>query len=203
MSFSSVGVTEAASPDKRFHTWQRTISSTDVEDQYMLAGLSSFPTYTAIADDVSTATAASHLLMLQGDGTNYCYLLRAWVMPTTDVPAAATEANIQIVRTTTAGSSGSAVTAAAFDSADSAYGGTIQTLPSSKGTEDALLWQRRVPLSASSPSSRLATPYFDVSRLGKPIRWGPGTNLGIVFKVESGVASCTVDIVAEFAVLGW
>lgn len=203
MSFSSVGITEAASPDKRFHTWQRTISATDVEDQYMLAAVSAFPTYTAIADDVSLATSADHLLMLQADGTNYDYLLRAWVMPTDDVPAAASIANIQIVRTTTAGSSGGAVTVGAFDTGDSAYGGTVQTLPSSKGTESTLLWQRRIPLSASQPADMLAAPFFDVSRYGKPIRWGNGTTSGIVFKVETGVASCTVDIVAEFAVLSY
>ena len=197
MTVSTVGVAEPVAPDAFLHTNARTIALVDREDQYVLPGQNAYATYTAIADGITIETTASHLLMIQADGTNYTRLLRAWVTPTDDVPAAASVVNIEIVRTTTAGSSGSAVTPAPMDTADT-YAGVVQTLPSSKGTEGAVLWQRRVALPATAAITVPSVPFYEASRWGKPIVFGAGTGAGIVFKVEAGVASATVDIVAEF-----
>lgn len=197
MAVSTIGIAEPVSPDKFLHSWQRTIDSVDREDQYVLMGQPAYPTYTAIASSISVATTASHILMIQADGANYTRLLRAWVTPTDDIPAAASVVTIQIVRVTTAGSSGGAVTAGAFDTADT-YAGTIQTLPSSKGTESTVLWQRRVALTAAQPVVIPDGPFYEMHPHGKPIVFGAGTGAGIVFKVVTGIASCTVDVVAEF-----
>lgn len=199
MAISTVGVAEPVSPDKFLHSWQRTIAAVDREDQFILPGQNPYPTYTAIANNISVATSADHVLMIQADGTNYSRLVRAWVTPTDDIPAAASVVTLQIVRTTTAGSSGSAVTAGAFDTADT-YAGTIQTLPSSKGTEGAVLWQRRIALASAQPVVIPGAPFYEQHHQSKPIVFGAATASGIVLKVVTGVASCTVDVVAEFIV---
>ena len=199
MSVSAVGVATPVAPDAYFHTNQRSIASVDREDQYTLPGQNAYPTYTAIANGISIETSASHLLIIQADGTLYTRLLRVWITPTDDVPAAASVANIQIVRVTTAGSSGSAVTPAPYDTADT-YAGVVQTLPSSKGTEGAVLWQRRLVIPATVAITVPDAPFYEAHPWGKPIVFGAGTGAGICFKMVAGIASATVDIVAEFIV---
>src|SRR3990167_5407115 len=151
MAESSIGIDEPGAPDKFLHSNSRTISAVVREDQYILWGQNAYPTYTAIGSAVATTTSLSHLLFIQAGGTLYTRMLRAWVGGAGDYPTAATDAQVQILRTSTAGSGGGAVTVGAMDSADT-YAGTVQTLPSSKGTEGALLWQGRVPLPAAAPA---------------------------------------------------
>lgn len=194
MAVSSVGVTTGT--DKYLHTNSRSISSQTREDQYILPGEAAYPTFAAIASNISLATSASHLLFIQADGTLYSRLKRVVITPTNDIPAAASVAQIQIVRTSTAGSGGSSVTCQPFDTADS-YSGTAQTLPSSKGTEGVVLWECWLPLPAALGDS-LAVRSWEPPQGGKPIVFGTGTGAGICFKVVTGIASATVTIVAEF-----
>jgi hypothetical protein len=196
MAVSSIGIAEPTAADKYLHAWERTISSVARQDQYTLPGQPAYPTYTAIANGISLATSSSHVLFIMADGTNYTRLLRATVTPTDDVPASASTATIQIVRLSTAGSSGTAVTVGAMDSADT-YAGTVQTLPSSKGTEGALLWQGRLALPSALPVV-IPPPFYEAHPHAKPIVFGTATTAGIAFKLVTGISSCTVDIVAEF-----
>ena len=196
MAVSSIGIDEPGVPDKFLHSNSRTISAVVREDQYILWGQNAYPTYTAIGSAVATTTSLSHLLFIQADGTLYTRLLRAWVVVAGDYPTAATDAQVQILRTSTAGSGGGVVTVGAMDSADT-YAGTVQTLPSSKGTEGALLWQCRVPLPAAAPAVA-PLPFYEAGPYGKPIVFGTGTGAGICFKLVTGIASAAVDVVAEF-----
>ena len=196
MTVSVVSVAEPGSPSKYLHTNARTISAVAREDQYVLLGQPAYPTYTAIASGISIATTAAHVLMVMADGTNYTRLVRATVTPTDDIPAAANVATIQIVRLSTAGSGGGAVTVGAMDSADT-YAGTVQTLPSAKGTEGVVLWQGRIPLVAAQPVV-IPPVYFEQHPHAKPLTFGTATSSGIAFKVVTGIASCTLDVVAEF-----
>lgn len=202
MADDSVGI--ATSTDAYLDTVSRTIDSQERHAQRHIAGWSGDPTYVVRASGISVATTAAHILQVMGDGTNYSRILRYRITPTDDIPAAASVLSIQLVRLTTAGTGGSAVTPRGYDPADSAYGGGAQTLPSSKGTEGNALLQHRIQLPASLPFLSVASTWtWEASPFGKPIIFGTGTTSGIVWKVETGVASCTVDVVVEFSVTSY
>ena len=76
MTVSTIGVVDAGSPDKYIHTEGRTISGTVRQDQYVQQGESAYPTYSAIASNISIATTADHVLQVMADGTNYTRLQR-------------------------------------------------------------------------------------------------------------------------------
>ncbi len=100
-------------------------------------------------------------------------------------------------RTTTAGSGGSAVTASPYDGADS-YAGTIQTLPSSKGTDGVVLWDIWLPL-PSALGDMIATRTWQQSPGSKPIIFGTAVGGGITLEVITGIASATVSVMMEFS----
>ena len=194
MTVSTIGVADASSPDKYLHTNQRTISSTAREDQYVLQGEGAYPTYVARAGGVSVATANDHLLQIMGDGSNYSRIKSISVYP-----AAATSAGsirVILLRLSTAGTGGSSVTLAPFDTADT-YGGGAMALPSSKGTEGVTLlsWSMHIPTSSSAGM----TPYIWTPRPGmKPIIFGTATSNGIALKVITAATGGTVDAMVEF-----
>jgi hypothetical protein len=197
MADDSIGI--ATDTDAYLDTVSRTISSQTRHAQRHVAGWSSDPTYVVRASGISTATTADHLLQVMADGTNYSRVLRYRITPTDDIPAAATVLLVTLVRLSTAGTGGSAVTPRGYDPADSAYGGGAQTLPSSKGTEGNALIQHRIPLPAAHPF--VSTPAmwtWEASPFGKPIIFGTSTSSGLCWKVDTGIASCTVDVIVEF-----
>jgi hypothetical protein len=198
VTVSSIGVDDAATPDKYLHTEQRTISSVAREDQYVQLGQSAYPTYNVRAPGISIATTADHILQIMGDGTNYSRLLRFRITLSDDRPAADSVAQISLVRVTTAGTGGGAATVAAYDAADT-YGGAGMTLPTGKGTESTFLQQHYCQIPTAFPSGHngvLAS--WEAHQWAKPIIFGTGTTSGLVWKIISGVASCTVNIEAEF-----
>jgi hypothetical protein len=199
MAESTVGVDEGT--DKYLHTMQRTISATAKEDQYVLDGEPAAATYVAIAKTIVTTTSASHILFLMGDGTNYCRMRRLFVRQVV-AAGAATLAELSIFRLSTAGSGGGAITARPYDSADAAFGGTIQTLPSSKGTEGVELWHDRLWLTNSIAAQPNSVEW--VARPGqKPIIWGSATTDGIALKIVTGIATSTLDVMVEFTNLAY
>ncbi len=196
MSESVVGVDDGT--DKFLHTDQRTISSTAKESQFVLEEEAVRATYSAIATSVSTATSSSHMLSINGDGTNYVRLRRLNITQTV-AAGAATLANIQIVRISTLASGGGAITARPYDAGDSAFGGTAQSLPSSKGTEGTVLWIGRLWLTNSIAAQPNTIEWVARSNM-KPIIFGTATTDGIVIKIATGIASGQVDVSAEFTV---
>lgn len=200
MAESTLGVTEASSPGKFLHTWSRSIGSTTREETAVYMAAHPIATYTATAVGVRANTANSHLMFLQGDGTNYGRIHRITVNPANIIATASTLA-IQVLRTSTAGSSGTAVNARAFDAADTTpYAGTIQTLPSSKGSEGDVILFRRVQLAASNPLS-LGFEWKEADQ-AKPIIFGNGTANGIAIK-NLAAASVEMDVEVEFSVTSY
>ncbi len=107
---------------------------------------------------------------------------------------------IELYRLSTAGSGGGAVSARPFDSADTnPYGGTIQTLPSSKGTEGNRLWFDKIWLTNSIAAQPNSIEWVARDNM-KPIIIGSATTDGIAIKITTGIASATVDINVEFTV---
>lgn len=195
MAESLIAVTEGSG--KNWRTNQRTIDSSDVEDLRVVPAEPADPTFTALASGIATTTSASHLIFIQADGTNYTRIKRIYVEQVA-AAGSSTLAQLQIIRTSTAGSGGGAITARPMDTAD-AYTGTIQTLPSSKGTEGVTLLQKRLWL----PNSIAAQPNSWEWVAGeqdnrKPIVIGVTSTDGICLKIVTGIASATVDISITF-----
>ena len=201
MAVSAIGVDDAATPDHYLHYNARTISAVSREDQYVLPGQNAYPTYIARADGISIATVDSHVLQIMADGTNYSRLLRYWITATSDGPVADTTIQIGLVRLTTAGTGGSAVTPAPYDTADT-YAGGAMTLPSSKGTESTTLhrWFLNAESAPASTNAFSQDFVWEASRWAKPIIFGTGTGAGLCWKVIQEVASCSLSIHAEFVV---
>lgn len=201
MAVSSIAVTDAASPDKYLHTHQRTISSTAREDQYVQQGESAYPTYVVDTGSVSIATSSDHLLQIMADGTNYTRLKRFRIQPTDDIPASASVALVQLFRLSTAGTGGTAKSEAPYDTADN-YTGDMRTLPAAKGTESTRLMNVRLALPSSLGAS---LDYFEWVELPgmKPIIFGTATSAGLAWKIQTGIASCQIEITAEFIVTSY
>ena len=178
MTVDSIGVTTGT--DKYLHTSSRSISAVTRHDQYVQLGEGDYPSYEAQALGISVATTAAHVLQVMADGTNYTRLKSVSITPTDDIPAAATVLIVSLVRLSTAGTGGSAVTARPFDTADT-YAGGAMTLPSAKGTEGAEIFRWRVPLPAAHPF----------------------VSGGLIWEARLGVSSCTVDIIAIFSVTSY
>jgi hypothetical protein len=196
MPASVIGIDEPDSADKNLSTWQRTIGATSVQEQVLLPGEAYQATYSALATGISTAASASHLIALEADGTNYVRIRRIYISQAALAGAAAT-AQLQVVRTTTASSAGTSVTARAFDEADSAYGGAIRTLPT-KGTEGSILLQSRLGLTAAQPVTSVYAWEWRASDAEKPIIIAPANTNGIALKIVTGIASATCDVTIEF-----
>lgn len=195
MAESELAVTPGSGLNLRTDT--KTIAATTRHQQVVLLGDPSGATYTAVAAYLSCATSASHLLFIQGDGTNYTRIHRIRIM--TRGAGTAGVLDIKAFRTSTAGSGGSTVNGRPFDAADTdPYGGTIQTLPTSKGTEGNQLLQATFPSYAATGS--VGTWEWRAGDRSKPIIIGTSTANGLALKLQTGIASITVDIEVEFTV---
>jgi hypothetical protein len=201
MTVSLVGVDEpAGSPDKNLHTNARTISSVAREDQYVQLGQPAYPTFVARASGISIATTADHILQIMADGTNYTRLVAYRITLTDDRPAADNVAQVALHRITTAGTGGSSAGVTAYDTAET-YSGGAMTLPTAKGTEGAVVHYRYLMIPTAFPSGHNGVlAEWEVPAYGKPIIFGTGTGAGLAWKIVSGVASCTINIEAEFVV---
>src|SRR5438045_2134751 len=90
---------------KNIETVSRTRNATLYEDQMVVLGEPSAPTFTALATSIATTTGASHLIMLQADGTNYTRIKRIYVEQVVGATTV-TLAQLQILRVSTAGTGG-------------------------------------------------------------------------------------------------
>ncbi len=195
---SSVALQEAASPDKYFHTAQRDYSGTNKEDQYVLKAYPVRTTYRAYASAVSTATSLDQLIFIQADGSNYTFINGIRVTQSTLAGSPAT-AKLRIIRTSTAGSGGGAVSAYPMDAADaSPYAGTIQTLPSSKGTEGVTLFGGPMGMTDANPMTTANQFFYRFGDDEKGILIGTAVTDGVCIKIITGISSGAVDVVLEF-----
>jgi hypothetical protein len=197
---SVIQITDAAAATKYLHTQSRSYSGTTKEDQLFLKAYPTRVTYRAYASAVITTTSASHLIFIQADGTNYTFINGLYIKQTTLAGAAAT-ANIQLVRTSTAGTGGGAISAYPMDASDtSPYGGTIQTLPTAKGTEGVTLDGFPVALVAAQPMDTRNQYFYRFDDDEKGIVIGTATTDGIAVKLITGIATSKFDLTLELTV---
>lgn len=197
-SDSVIQITDAASATKYLHTSSRSYGGTTKEDQLYLKAQPVRATYRAYCSAVITTTSASHLAFIQADGTNYSFITGFWIAQTTLAGAVAT-ANVQVIRTSTAGTGGTTISAYPLDAADtSPYAGTVMTLPTAKGTEGVTLMGGPVGITATNPMTTVNQWFWRADDDEKPITIGTATTDGICFKLITGIATSKVDITLEF-----
>ena len=195
MAESELAVTPGSGLNLRTDT--KTIAVTTRHQQFVLQGDASSATYTAIGISCSLAVSGDHLLILQGDGSNYTRIHRITVKSRT--PGAAGVADIRILRTSTAGTGGGTVNARPLDAADTdPYAGVAMTDPTARGTEGNQLLQFRLPVYAATGSSDVRE--WVANDKAKPIIIGSSTANGICVKIQTGIATDTVDVEVEITV---
>jgi hypothetical protein len=139
MAESNVPFLDSASADRKFHTYQRSNGTDTVEAYVQLDGEPYLPAYRVVTSTaVALATGNSHLIQIMA-GASLRVGIR-WIR--VEQAAAGTSTGLEqwaIMRLTSAGSGGTAITPAPLDPADDASGATAMTLPSSKGTEGSTI----------------------------------------------------------------
>lgn len=193
MAESFVNVTEGAG--KKLHTNQRTIGANTVEDEVIVVGEQYLATYVMTHGPTSVATALSHPSQLMAGASLKLRVrrIRVWQQ------VAATTAALpifELLRLSTAGTGGTAVTPNPLEAADGACGATGMTLPTAKGTEGARLAIASPYLIQTIGAS---TPFYqpviewDFDRLRtKAIIVPAGTTNGLALKATTGTAGASV-----------
>ena len=197
---SLVQVTEGSG--KKLHTYQRTIGGNAVEDEAVIPGEYPIASYIAEFENVSTAVANTHILQIMASASLKVRIRRIRIQQETS----ATTASITrwtIVRLTTAGTGGTAVTPRPFDSGDAAAGGSAMTVPTAKGTEGVTL----LPVVLVFRQAILATAsqiegngWEWTQHPGTPPLVIPtGTANGIAIRTGSAIAAATVTGFIEYS----
>ena len=186
----------------KLHSWDTTIGANVVHDEFVLPAEYPYPSYVVPFSNISVATSADHVCALNAGASLKVRVRRIRV----EQGASATTAGLvrlSIVRTTTAApTGGSAVTPAAYDTADAAAGASARTLPTAKGTETTTLFTgviilRQAVSTTGSPADDAIFEWVQMPNQ-KPIIIPTGSTNGLVIKVGTGVAAATVDGFIEF-----
>jgi hypothetical protein len=192
---SSINVTEGSG--KRLSTNDRTISSVLVQEQFVLPAEFPYPSYIVAAENVSTATADSHMLEIMAGSSSLVRIRSIRIEQRTNAGSAST-VTFQVLRLTTAGTGGTALTPAKFDTASAASGCTAMTLPSSKGTESTLLMPGTLSMRTTTNVGVSEDTWVWTQHPGTaPITLAAGTSNGIAIKNTSSVATGTWNIIVE------
>lgn len=199
MSQSYVPFLDSASATRKFHTNQRSNGADTVEQYIQLEGEPYHASYTVWALSTSLATANSHVLQLMA-GASLRVGIRRITVDLLTAAGAATNMAWGVYRLTTAGSGGTAYTPVAHDPADSAAGSTVQTLPTSKGTEGSILRLGTALVNNSATTvgvQRVLTVDWTTSRT-KAFWIAAGTSNGLALKNFTAVATAAVYVNVEF-----
>lgn len=199
MGESYTNVTEGSG--KRQHSWQRTISSIPVEDNFVIPGEFPLPSYIASSTAIAASTAAAHCMELMAGASAHVRIRRIRVEQDGLITTAASQ-QIQVWRLTTAGTGGSVITPRPLDTTDAAATATAMTLPSAKGTESLMIDQRSLFCIQVVPTAGATTPAAVWEWKGMDGHKGliipAGTANGISIKCASARAGLTVTVSIEF-----
>ena len=193
-----VQITEGAG--KRLASSTYTENAQTVYDQKFIPGENYLATYTIDATNVSIATVNDHVVAFMA-GASLNVRVRYIHIEQNASATAVARATFELLRLTTAGSGGSALTPAKHDTSDAASGCTAQTLPSSKGTESTILRDEvlimRQALSATQTQPEEAILWQPDLR-SKPYIIPAGAANGFAVKILNAIPGATVNIVVEF-----
>lgn len=199
MAESTVQVATGGTGPK-LHTWQRTIGANNVEDEYVIPGEYPNPSYIFEFESISTAVANTHLQLMAGASLKL-RIRRIRIQQESNATAAAVT-RWTIVRLTTAGTGGTAVTVRPHDSADAAAGASGMTVPTVKGTEGVTLLPlvlvfRQAILATASQSEANGWEWTEHPNT-PPLIVPAGATNGIAIRTGGAIAGATVTGFIEF-----
>ena len=167
-----------------------------VQDQKVHLGEQYLASYTVRAVAVTAATANSHILQVMA-GASLIVRVRKIVITQSQFASADLFAEVDIVRLSSAGTGGSAVTPAPLVAADGASGATAMTLPSAKGTETTFIDSLPVYLGAAEGNPPGPPYVFEFDGLRRESLLIPaGAANGIAVKLVTAVPVATLYVTA-------
>lgn len=192
MAEQFVSITEGDG-DKKLHTFERTVNGQVVQDEVVVLGEHFLPTYW-VGSGAAVGTANDHVLQLMAGASKKLRIRRVVIRQTASLASAITAAEFQLVRLTTAGTGGSAVTGPnPFDTSSPAAGAVGKVSPSPKGTEGAIIEDEFMTIVAALPTQPgIVWDYWD-----SPIVIPAGAANGIAIKsigFAATGAGCTFKI---------
>lgn len=193
----------------RGHAYNRFISTAAgaihaADEGLFIPGEYYLASYTALALNVSCATANSHVLELMAGASLNLRIRRIVIQQATGATSAAAGA-IEVWRLTTAGTGGTAITPAKDDNGDGSSGATARSLTTAKGTESTrlfqanLVWRQTPPTGGGDDTEWSWSP----SPLMKPLIVPAGTANGLTIKVVTAIAGATANAWIEFTESAW
>ena len=204
MAESLIQVTEGTG--KKIHTSSRLVGANTVEDAYQLPGEYPGATYMVGSGAVSAAVSNDHVLAIWAGASSPVRIRRITIYHGNPTANAQVHALISIMRLTTAGSGGTAVTPVKYDPGSAAAGATARTLPTGKGTEtDVLRRLRLMTFNAAAATGSGEPSYVEWEQHpgGSPIIIPAGVANGIALKIGGSYTGLTLDINVEFVELGY
>ena len=202
-SASFVGINEG--DDRNLATVQRSIASTTVEQTEVAVTLPHVPSYTMVTSaPVALATASSHLFQFMGSGLNRDLLRRVEITQVGNA-AASRIVEFELRRLDTSGSGGTAVTPNTVDPVDSASTARGMILPSSKGTEDELLYKKSgvILQTAATVGHREVATFEFPEGTTKPVTTAAGSTTGWVLKNMQSDSTATLLISVTYEEVFW
>lgn len=167
---------------------------------YVLPFPSRLPSYVMLASNISIATANDHVLQLMAGSSLSVKIFHIKILQGTNATTAAV-GTIEVWRLSSAGTGGTAVTAAKNDNANAAAGATGMTLATAKGTETTM-WNRETfnsqQTSGVSPAGSKVLYEWSVNSFAQMLTIPAGTANGIALKNGNATAAATVNAYIEF-----
>ncbi len=201
MSESSLPLTDGdGSGGLRVNT--QTIGGTAVDTQAVFVGQTPNKTYTMRFQDTSMATANAHLAVIMGNGTAYPKIHEIHIAQGGTATGTAV-AEIQVLRVTTAGTGGTAVSARPFHPSNtSPYSGSCFVLPSAAGSEGDILLNDSMNLRTAN-TGQVVPMHWTQTNFAEPIISGNGTASGIAIKNLRAVVGGTAVGYIIFSIPDW
>jgi hypothetical protein len=198
---SIVQVTEGVG--KKLHTNSYTVGANTVEDEFSVPGPYPYATYsiTSAFSGVTTATSGDDIFQIMAGASLKVRIVAIDVYGTTITAAA--ELSWTVMRLTSAGTAGTAITPRPFDSADAAAGATaaVGVPNATHGTAGVTLDFGRVwppqTVGAGGQSGSVSWSWREDPN-SKPLIIPAGTTNGIALRVNTGRAGSIVVCSARF-----
>lgn len=199
MAETFVNVTEGSG--KKLHGWDLVAGGNTVVDEFVIPGEYPYPTFTADAQTVSGATTGDDLLQVMAGASLKLRIRRVTVNVRVAITTAA-EFSVDIVKLTSAGTGGTAVTPRAHDPADSAGATAASGVPNATHGTASFVWRslRLWPVQtapAAGIGGGLVAEWVQ-SPFGKPFVIPAGTTNGIAIRVQTGRAGVSLEPTIEF-----
>lgn len=168
-----------------------------VRDEKAIIGEQYLASYVIRTAATSVATLDSHVLQVMAGASLLVYIRRIRVFQL-GLATTAAHCHWDLVRLSTAGTGGTAITPAPLDTTDSASGATAMTLPTAKGTETTTVGVAgsffNQTASAGNPASRSLVAEWDFDEMlrTKALRIPAGAANGMALKNRTAIAAATV-----------